>query len=367
VNRYGTQFSSSRTYVQAPPYEELEECLTEMFGAHALVVPSTSLGHVAALPVLVGTRDLVLVDRQVHQSVQMSVDHLRVQGTAVQVIGHNDLDAVGRALEAWPKRDARVWYLADGVYSMFADIAPLGRMANLLRRDSRLHLYIDDSHGIGWMGQHGRGPALDLLGAHERVVVAASLNKSFAAAGAALLFPTRELKRRVRSVSGPLTFSGPVQPPMLGAALSSARIHLSDELVHLQQALRERIDLCTRLLCDYGVPRASTDRTPILFIPVGQPLVAGELARRLLEDGFYTHAASFPAVPFEESGIRFMLTLHHQPADIHSLVEAIASHRAAILGVRADRPAGHSDPTHRCRTVCRVSPGQRVPRGGELT
>lgn len=211
VRRYGTQFASSRIYMQAPPYAELEHHLGEMFGGHVLVAPTTTLGHVAALPVLVGPQDTVIMDQQVHQSVQMAVDHLRCQGTVIKMIRHSDINQL-EAVLAQHAGHARIWYLADGVYSMYADIAPLEQLAALLQREERLHLYIDDSHGVGWTGRHGRGSTLDRLGSHERVVVAASLCKSFAAGGAAVVFPNAELKRRVRAVGGPMIFSGPVQP-----------------------------------------------------------------------------------------------------------------------------------------------------------
>jgi 7-keto-8-aminopelargonate synthetase-like enzyme len=334
VMRYGTQFSSSRSYVQAAPYLELEDLLSEMFGGHALVVPSTSLGHAAALPVMVRSDDLVVVDQQVHHSVQMAVNHLRVQGTAVEMIRHNNLDQLEAALTGHRDRN-RVWYLADGVYSMFADLAPFDDLAELLRRHERLHLYVDDSHGVGWIGRHGRGPALEALGMHDRLIVAASLNKSFAAAGAALVFPTKELKHRVRLIGGPMIFSGPVQPPMLGAALTSARIHLSDELPGLQAKLHERIDLCNKLMAEFGVPLASEQRSPIRFVPIGLPQPARELTRRLLDDGIYTNMATFPAVPIKQAGVRFTLTLHHGPADIERLVETLARH----LPREAVRPA----------------------------
>ena len=113
--------------------------------------------------------------------------------------------------------------MADGVYSMFADLAPFDELAALLDRHAQLHLYIDDSHGVGWAGTHGRGPALEALGMHPRLIVAASLNKSFAAAGGAIVFPDPELRRRVRTAGGPMIFSGPIQPPLLGAAIESAR------------------------------------------------------------------------------------------------------------------------------------------------
>lgn len=348
VMRYGTQFSSSRTYVQAPPYLELESLLEDMFGGPVLVMPSTTLGHIAALPVLVGSRDAVIVDQQVHHSVQMSVNHLRAQGTAVEMIRHSDLDELEAAI-ARRAEHPRVWYLADGVYSMFADIAPLDRLASLLQRHERLHLYIDDSHGVGWSGRHGRGPALEALGNHERLVVAASLNKSFAAAGAAIVFPHAELKRRVRLLGGPMIFSGPVQPPMLGAALTSARIHLSPELPGLQSALRARIEFCLQMLAEFCVPLACADPAPIRFIPIGLPHLARALARRLLDDGFYTNVAHFPAVPMKQAGVRFTLTRHHQAADIHRLVEALARHVPAVLET-ADR-RGKARPGSRAEVV----------------
>jgi 7-keto-8-aminopelargonate synthetase-like enzyme len=330
VRRYGTQFSSSRIYVQAPPYVELEHCVGEMFGGHALVVPSTTLGHVAALPVLVGSQDAVIVDQQVHQSVQMAVDHLRCQGTLVEVIHHSDVNQLEAAL-ARHAGYARIWYLADGVYSMYGDIAPLGQLGALLQREERLHLYIDDSHGVGWAGRHGRGPTLDRLGSHERLVVAAGFAKSFAAGGAAIVFPDAELKRRVRAVGGPMIFSGPLQPPMLGAALASARIHLSTELPGLQRALRERIDLCTRLLAQHSIALASNDGTPICFVPIGSPVLARQVARGLLDEGFFTNAATYPAVPLRQAGVRFMLTLHHRPSDIERLVAALSSQLRHVL------------------------------------
>jgi 7-keto-8-aminopelargonate synthetase-like enzyme len=331
VMRYGTQFSSSRTYLSAPLYEELEFLLGEVFGGHVLVAPSTSLGHLAALPVLVESGDAVLVDQQVHHSVQIAVNQLRVQGVEVELVRHSQIDLIEQAIERLRGRSGRIWYLADGVYSMFADLAPFDDLAALLDRHDRLHLYIDDSHGVGWSGRHGRGPALERFGGHERVIVAASLNKSFAAAGGALVFPDAELKRRVRLLGGPMIFSGPVQPPMLGAAIASARIHLSPELEMRQDALRERIRLCTDLLDEFSLPLASRDQTPIRNVTLGLPAVAQDVTEQLLEDGLYVNLAMFPAVPMKRAGVRITLTLHHEPEDIQTLVEALARHVPAAL------------------------------------
>ncbi len=324
VARYGTQFSSSRAYVSAPPYRELETRLDRMFGGHALVVPTTSLGHLAALPVLVGTDDAVILDQQVHASVQVAAGQLRLQRTTVEMIRHNSVDRLERMIARLAPKHRRLWLLADGVYSMFADFAPFAELRELLERHEQLHLYIDDSHGVGWAGTHGRGPALEALGMHERLIVAASLNKSFAAAGGALIFPDAELRRRVRTTGGPMIFSGPVQPPMLGAALASAEIHLSAELADRQRALRERIALFDELAEEFCLPLATRDATPIRYVPLGLPRVVLDVVEGLLEDGYYTNYGAFPAVPMKHAGVRMTLTLHHRPDDIRELVGALA-------------------------------------------
>jgi 7-keto-8-aminopelargonate synthetase-like enzyme len=331
VMRYGTQFSSSRTYMSAPPYPKLEESLELMSGGHVLVVPSTSLGHVAALPVLIGSGDAVVLDQQVHHSVQSAVNQLRPQGTTVELIRHSDMEQLEDTIARLAPRHGQIWYLADGVYSMFADHAPFADLRDLLARHEQLHLYMDDSHGFGWSGVHGRGPTLQAIGQHERVVVAASLNKSFAAAGAALIFPTAEMKRRVQTLGGPMIFSGPIQPPMLGAALASARIHLSPELEQRQAALRDKISLCTELLSEFCLPLACAEVTPIRYLTLGLPRVAADVVARLLDDGFYVNLAIFPAVPMKQAGVRFTLTLHHQPSDIRALVDALARHIPDVL------------------------------------
>jgi 7-keto-8-aminopelargonate synthetase-like enzyme len=331
VMRYGTQFSSSRTYMSAPLYPELEETLGLMFGGHVLVVPSTSLGHIAALPVLIGSDDAVVLDQQVHHSVQSAVNQLRPQGTTVELVRHSDMEQLEETISRLVAQHRRIWYLADGVYSMFADHAPFSRLIEFLGRYEQLHLYMDDSHGVGWSGVHGRGPTLQAIGQHDRVVVAASLNKSFAAAGAALIFPSAELKRRVRTLGGPMIFSGPIQPPMLGAALASARIHLSPELEQRQSELQDRIALCTELLGEFCLPLACAELTPIRYLKLGLPHVAADVVTRMLNDGFYVNLAIFPAVPMKQAGVRFTLTLHHQPADIVALVEALARHVPDVL------------------------------------
>jgi 7-keto-8-aminopelargonate synthetase-like enzyme len=331
IERYGTQFSSSRTYVSAPLYEELESLLDQITGGCALATPSTSLGHLAALPVLIGEDDAAILDHQVHHSVQMAVPHLRQQGTHVEILRHDRVELLEERIRKLRVDHRRIWYLADGIYSMYGDRAPLASLEYLRMRYEELHLYIDDAHGMSWCGQHGRGYALDSFKDRERVVVAVSLNKAFAAAGGAIVFPNEELRRRVRTCGGPMIFSGPIQPPMLGAALASARIHLSDELPALQAQLMERVRHTNRRARELALPLVSPSEVPIRFVGVARRQAAYAMTERLIASGFFASIATFPAVNARCSGVRFSITRHHRLEDIDALLEAMAEHLDPVL------------------------------------
>ncbi len=94
IDRYGTQFSSSRGYLSTPQYRELEALLGRLFGGHVVVTPTTTLGHQAALGSLVTERDALVLDHQVHASVQVAASLARAQGAAVQTVRHGDREAM---------------------------------------------------------------------------------------------------------------------------------------------------------------------------------------------------------------------------------------------------------------------------------
>lgn len=322
ISRYGTSHSSSITYTALGLYTELESRLETMFGATVAVAPSTTLAHLGALPVLILPDDVALVDRHAHASIDIAADVLRGRGVTVDTVPHNDLVALEVAINRHQGAN-RIWYLADGLYSMYGDVAPANDIHLLLDKYPNLYLYYDDAHGISWQGHHGRGEVLSRVGWHERMVVVGGLSKSFAANGAVLAFGDRELAKTVSYCGPTFIFSGPIPPASLGAAIASADFHLSDEHPARQQQLKDRIELAHSLLVENELSLPSRAATPIWFVRVGEVTEVIRVVRGLLDDGYYVNPAGYPVVPRGQGGIRFTLTLNQTEEQLRGLIAAI--------------------------------------------
>lgn len=333
VRRYGTSYSSSPAYSALPMYGELRESLATMTGMPVALAPSTTLMHLAALPVLIRAGDAAVIDAYTHASVQTALSHVSQTGVPVHTVPHRDpvalVETVHRVAE---QTKGRVWYLPDGVFSMHGDVAPFPVITELLSDIARLHVYIDDAHGFSWQGDHGRGVAVDALGRHERVVVAAGLSKSFAATGGLLTSVDPGLVDLVELCGAPLSFGGPIPPAALGAGIASARIHLSEEHRRLRRALVDRIARVDRLAAQAGIVFASTEVSPIRYVEVRSVDTMFRIVEGMKQRGYYVNGAMFPIVPQGHAGIRFTITLDVSDAQVEGMIDCLRMLLAAELG-----------------------------------
>jgi 7-keto-8-aminopelargonate synthetase-like enzyme len=326
ARRFGTQFPLPGGFVQCPLYRSLEASLDDATGGHVVIAPSTTLAHQAALGVLVEPGDAVLVASDSHPSQHVACRLLRE--VPVGSFDRKNPAALEDRLKVLGRTHHRVWCLLDGLASLHGDVAPFDALNTLQARYPFLHLYVDDAHATSWTGRHGRGLALERLDDLGRVVSVLSLNKAFAASGSALVFSDTSLAGRVRRTGGPLLFSGPVPPPMLGAAVASARLHLSDELVRLQAALQERIDWFSSASTEKGIPLANRERTPLFFVPCGSSEKTLSVFHRLMGEGICVCPAVPPLAPEGESGLRVSLTAFQSRADIELITDVLATRLA---------------------------------------
>lgn len=326
IENYGTQFSESRAYVSIGHYEQLEGLLNTLFNAHCVVAPTTTLGHFSTIPVLVNSDDAIILDHQVHNSVQMAVNMVKAKGVHVEMVRHNRLDLLEQKILELRKKHRKIWYMADGIYSMYGDVSPVKQINALMDIYPELHYYVDDAHGMSCFGKHGRGYVLNECDIRDRMVVAVSFAKAFATGGAAMLFPTAELATKVRSCGGPMITSGPMQPATLGAAVASAKIHLSDEITDMQETFYKNMRFAKQMIKKYGLPMVSDTPSPIFFIAVSLPKLGYNVVKRMLDAGYYLNLGIFPAVPIKNTGIRFTITRLHTFEQIEGMISTLAMH-----------------------------------------
>ena len=327
INRYGIQFACSRTYASIPLIEEAESLLSQIFGKPTLVAPTTTLSHLATVPVLMRREDCIIIDQQAHASMHNAAAVAKSMGVHVEMIRHNRMDMLESRLQKLRHQYDRVWFMTDSVYSMFGDVAPLSTLWDFMNQYDNFYCYIDDAHGMSWTGKNGSGYALSQFPHfHDKMVLIASLVKGFGACGAAIILPNEELRRVILNVGPTLVFSGPLQPSTLGAIIASAKIHLSPEITERQDRLSQLISYFTITAKSMRLPLVSEDRTPVTFIGVGGLENGLELSQRMIKSGYLLNLSSFPAVPYKNTGMRSTLTTLHTEQDIYEMLHTLAEH-----------------------------------------
>lgn len=329
TNRYGNSYSSSIAYSALPLYPMLRERLEAMLGAPVAVAGTTTLAHMAALPVLVRGGDTVIIDGLAHASLIGVIPTLQANGATIRHLPHNDMQGLD---EVAGDAQARTWYLFDGLYSMSGVNAPAEELRAMVESHSNLWLYCDDAHSLGWSGLRGRGQFLDRFGWHDRLVMAYGLAKSFGTMGGVVATPDRELIDLIEITGGPMVFGGPLPPPILGASIASADIHLSDELPELQEELMERIRLINELSIELGIPLTAHEDTPLFFAQIGPLLSTISAANSMLKRGFFLNPAAFPVVPRNQGGLRFTVTRYNSLSQIEVMLTTLNEVRLAHEG-----------------------------------
>ena len=331
IERFGTQFSCSRAYLSLPLYEEVEDKLAKMYGYPALLAPSCTLGHISNIPVLCTPKDAIILDHQVHTSVRNAVSMAKASGTHVEVIRHNNMNTLEDRIKHLSSRHEKIWYMADGIYSMLGDVAPIDEIYTLMDKYPQFYCYIDDAHGMSWKGKNGTG--IVFLGGreyHPQLFFVTSLAKGFGVSGGVMLYHTDAMKQLIRFTGLTMVFGGPMQPANLGAISASADIHLSPEIYVMQSefsTLMSYFKITARAL---NLPLISEGKSPIFYIGLGSTEAVFEVCSRMISSGYFVSFAAYPSVPEKLSGVRITLNLSHTVQEIHEMLTALAGHIAEL-------------------------------------
>jgi 8-amino-7-oxononanoate synthase len=280
-------------------HAELEAEFADYLGQpSALVLSSGYAANLAVVTALVDRGAHVISDAHIHASL---VDAGRLSRARLTVVPHSDVDAVRAALEssvgrgsrsATVTRPERTLVLAESVYSVLGDAAPLTELADLCASYDAL-LVVDEAHGLG---VHGPGiVARSGLAGHPNVVVTATLSKSLGSQGGAVL-GTPALREHLVNRARPFIFDTALAPASTAAALAALRVLRA--LPELSDLVRDRV----RTLADaLGVV---TPDGAVLSIPMPSPQAAVAAQAAALADGIRVGCFRPPSVPDGISRLR---------------------------------------------------------------
>jgi 7-keto-8-aminopelargonate synthetase-like enzyme len=327
VRDWGTHNGSSRAFSSVRPNVTAEEKIAEWMGTEsALIYPSVTLTNHGALPGLVTRHDAIVADQFAHNSIDEGTRIAKARGVRTAKFAHNDPDDLTRVLKSLrPYRHAVI--AVDGVYSMSGQLPPLREFARVALENDAI-LYVDDAHGTGVLGTHGRGTVKDALGSYDNTLVVGSLSKAFSCLGGFLACP-QTAREVLKLRSNPLIFGGPVPPPYLEAICVVIDILSSPEY----DRIRGRLDSNVRHLIDGATALDFVvlgGLVPIISVLIGEEETTLQAGRLLFERGYYVQSVIFPAVPHGGGVLRIQVNANHDPAAIDGLLNALAELKRVI-------------------------------------
>jgi 7-keto-8-aminopelargonate synthetase-like enzyme len=322
VKRWGTHNGASRAFSCVRSNDEAEEKIAAWLGTEAaLIYPSVTLANMGAIPGLVARRDLLVVDEHAHNSIHEGAKIAKANGTPLLTFSHCDPVDLHRSLRE--AGDYRVGVVAiDGVYSMTGALPPLAAL-NEVCKNNKAVLYVDDAHGTGVLGEHGRGTVLKALGNYDNTLVIGSLSKGFSCMGAFIGCPG-PFKRLLKMRSNTYIFGGPVAPAYLDAICVVCDILMSGEYELLSKRLHSNLHRLTAGARRLGLAVLG-GQTPIISILVGDEAETLSAGHFLFEQGYYVQSVTFPAVPYHAGVLRVQVNANHTTAAIDGLLGALGA------------------------------------------
>lgn len=309
TQRFGAGAGAARLVSGSlPPHQEIESALAQFKGTEAaLTFGSGYLANIGTIPALVEQGGLILADRLCHASL---IDGCRLSTADFRIYRHNDTSHL-KSLLVKRRQARRTLIVTDGLFSMDGDLAPLPELSRLAQ-EYEADLYIDDAHGTGVMGPHGRGTA-EHFGIEAQIPFQmGTLGKAFGSSGAYLTGPSI-LIRYLMNTSRSFIFTTAPPPSSAAAAMAALRIlQREPERRARLWANRERLFSGLTHMGFSLSPSAS----PIMPILVGNADKALSFAAHLFKEGVYAPAIRPPTVPDATSRIRVTVTSEHTSSHI---------------------------------------------------
>lgn len=314
IRKYGTGCAGSRFLNGTLDiHVKLEERLASFMHKEAALTFSTGfLTNLGAISALIGKDDVAVIDKADHASI---IDGCRQSFGDVKKFRHNDPSDLDRVLSMIPESKAKL-VVVDGVFSMEGDIIDLPAVAGLCREHGA-RLMVDDAHGIGVLGEGGRGTA-EHFGLEKDVdIIMGTYSKSLASIGG-FVVGTAAAVDYIKHNSRALIFSASPPPASVASVLAAL------DIIEQEPERRERLWHNTRKMqkgfTDMGYD-IGTSETPVVPVVVGDDVTACMMTGLLQDEGLFVNPVLSPATPPGRALIRTSYMANHTDAQLDFVLE----------------------------------------------
>lgn len=301
-DKYGYGMSSVRFICGTMDvHKRLEQAVSRFLGTEDTILYSSCFDANGGLfETLLGEQDAIISDELNHASI---IDGVRLCKAKRLRYRNNDMADLRARLEE--AKTARIRLIAtDGVFSMDGTVANLKGICDLAEEYDAL-VMVDDSHAVGFMGEHGRGTP-EYCGVAGRVdILTGTFGKALGGASGGYTSGRKEVIHLLRQASRPYLFSNTLAPAIAEGTLKA--LELCERSSEYRDKLFENTAYFSRLIREIGLD-VTDGSTPILPIMLYDEHTAVEMAERMLAKGVYVTAFSYPVVPKGKARIRTQMT-----------------------------------------------------------
>ncbi|MBQ1384849.1 MAG: glycine C-acetyltransferase [Firmicutes bacterium] len=311
-DRWGFGLSSVRFICGTQEiHKELERRIANFVGTDDAILYSSCFDANGGLfETILGAEDAIISDELNHASI---IDGVRLcKAKRYRYLNNNMEDLEAKLKDARETGCKKIMIATDGVFSMDGYIANLKAICDLADKYDAL-VMVDDSHAVGFMGEHGKGTP-EFCGVMGRVdIITGTFGKALGGASGGYTAARQEIVDLLRQKSRPYLFSNTVAPAICAATLKT--IDLLEESTALRDKVHENANYFRAGMEKLGFDLLPGEH-PIVPIMLYDPIVAHEFADRMLEKGVYVVAFCYPVVPKGKDRIRTQISAGHTKEDL---------------------------------------------------
>lgn len=309
-------------------HRDLERKIAEFVGKEdSILFPSCFDANGGIFEVLLSKDDAVVSDELNHASI---IDGVRLCKAKRFRYKNSDMADLRAQLEAAREAGARRILIAtDGVFSMDGYFAKLPEICDLAEEFGAMVL-VDDSHATGIVGEHGAGTH-SMLGVGDRVdILTGTLGKALGGASGGYVAGPQEVIDLLKQRARPYLFSNAVAPSLVAGSLAALDIVRDGD--DRRERLQHNAKLFRELMEEAGFELLPGSHAIIAVMFPGDDgaRLAGEIAEKMLDNGVYVTAFSYPVVPLGQARIRVQLSAAHSDDDVRACVDAFTKSRDQV-------------------------------------